>query len=133
MLVNWRAQILRQEMNAVIKLRDELRTTAAFRGAIHIAEPGLQAPEESLRQAAMRALEARGHQPAPIALVVLGGGFGASAIRSVCTGVFALRGAPTRLFANVDEAAEWMSDAALAHGGPEALAASCRRLREVTK
>jgi hypothetical protein len=102
----------------------------SFAGAIHIAEPHLQVPEEAIRQTARRALEARRQQEAAIAFVVLGVGFGASAIRSVGTAVFALRRAPTRLFADTDTAVKWMVEEVQAHDDAAALAAACRALRE---
>lgn len=132
MLINWRAQVTLADVRAVIQLRDELRKSNRFTGAIHIAEAGLPVPEESVRQTAQRAFEGRRDQAAAIALVVLGEGFGASTIRSVGTAVFALRGIPTRLFADTDTAAKWLVEEMQAYGDESSLSAACRTLRAAT-
>jgi hypothetical protein len=128
-LVNWRSQVTQADVRALIQARDELRKSGRFVGALHIAEAGLPVPDEAVRQTAQRGFEGRRDQTSAIALVVLGEGFAASAIRSVGTAVFALRGIPTRLFADTDAAAKWMVDEMQAYRDERALAAACRSLR----
>jgi hypothetical protein len=129
MLINWRTQVTHADIAAVVTLRDELLKTDSFSGAIHIAEASLPVPEEAVRRAAQRALETGREKAAAIAFVVLGVGFGASAIRSVGTAVFALRRAPTRLFADTDTAVKWIVEEVGAHDDAQALAEACRVLR----
>jgi hypothetical protein len=128
-LVNWRSEVIRDDVEAVIALRKSMLADNTFVGSIQIAEPGLPVPDEALRETARRAMKARQENQSAIALVILGEGFGASAIRSVGTAVFALRGAPTRLFASSDEAATWMVEKMRAYHDAQALAEACRTLR----
>jgi hypothetical protein len=128
-LMNWRSEATHEGMKAAVDLRNEMLTSGVFRGAVHVVEAGLPLPDESLRQAARRAIEARQDNRSAIALVILGEGFAASAIRSVGTAIFALRGAPTRLFASTAEAAKWMVEEMDAHEDAQALASACEALR----
>ncbi len=128
-LVNWRTEVRHDDVKAVLDLRNEMISNAAFSGAVHVGEAGLPVPGESIRQFAQRGIEARRENRSAIALVILGEGFGASAIRSVGTAVFALRGAPTRLFANTNEAATWMVEEMEAYEDAKALASACEALR----
>lgn len=128
-LVNWRSEVTHDDVKTVLDVRNEMIANAAFSGAVHVAEAGLLVPGESIRQFAQRGLDARRQNRSAIALVILGEGFGASAIRSVGTAVFALRGAPTRLFASTNEAATWMVEEMEAYEDANALAAACEALR----
>lgn len=128
-LVNWRTEVTHEDVKTVLDLRNGMIASAAFSGAVHIAEAGLPVPGDSLRQFARRGIEARRENRSAIALVILGEGFGASAIRSVGTAVFSLRGAPTRLFASTAEAATWMVEEMEAYEDAKALAAACEALR----
>lgn len=93
-MVNWRTEVTREEVKAVLDLRSELIANGTFTDAMHVAEAGLPVPEDSTRQFARRGIEARRENRSAVALVILGKGVGASAIRSVGTAVFALRGRP---------------------------------------
>lgn len=128
-IANWRTVVVSDDVIASISERNRMLTAGTFRGFIHIAEPGLPVPDEALRQTARRAIEDRLRNKSPIALVIIGEGFGASAIRSVGTAVFALRGAPTRLFATTDEAASWLVDKMQARDELPALQEACREVR----
>lgn len=132
-LINWRTEVTHDDIKSVLDLRNEMIASASFSGAVHMAEPGLPVPGDSLRQFARRGIEARRDNRSAIALVILGEGFGASAIRSVGTAVFALRGAPTRLFAHTSEAAAWMVDEMEAYEDAKALVAACEALRTTTE
>jgi len=132
-LVNWRTLVTHEDVKAALDLRNEMIASASFSGAVHVGEAGLPVPGEPLRQFAQRGIEARRQNRSAIALVILGEGFGASAIRSVGTAVFALRGAPTRLFASTNEAAKWMVEEMEAYEDATALVAACEALRIATR
>jgi hypothetical protein len=129
LIANWRTEVIAEDVTAAISERNRMLTAGTFRGFIHVAEPGLPVPDEALRQTARRAIEARQSNKSPIALVIVGEGFGASAIRSVGTAVFALRGAPTRLFASTDEAASWLVEKIDTRDQLHALQEACRNVR----
>jgi hypothetical protein len=131
LLVNWRRQVVLEDIKGVVNCRNQMMKQE-FLGAIHISEPGLPLPDDECRAWARRAMEAGPQRRTAIALVIYGDGFGASAMRSVGTAVFALRSGPTtRIFGQVAEAAAWFVEEVECGLDPALLARTCQELREV--
>jgi hypothetical protein len=126
----WRGEIEMEHVQNLLKYRDEMRKRH-FVGAIHMGEEGLKLPPADVRAAGRAGVEARGDLKPGIALVIFGGGFGASAIRSVATAIFTLRaGPPTRIFSDSKSAALWMAErAAPLHLDAGRLVAACEAIR----
>lgn len=82
-----------------------------FLGTLHIAEASTHLPASAEREAMARVFSERTASSPPVALVLVGGGFGVSALRGVATAVFAMRpDVPKRIFAEVTDAIPWLTD-----------------------
>ena len=131
LLVNWRQRVLLDDVKGLVACRDQM-IKGEFFGAIHMSEPGLPLPDEACRRFARRSMEKRPDQRSAIALVIFGNGFGASAVRSLGTAIFALRsGPPTRLFAEAMEAASWLGEESGGRLDVQKVAAACQELRGI--
>lgn len=131
LVVSWRIRVHLADVKSVVAFRDEMLATD-FRGAIHMAEPGLALPDEPSRRWAQRGMAHRTDKHSAVALVIFGTGFGASAIRSVSTAIFALRsGPPTRIFGVVPEAIEWLAEQAVDRVQTADFANACQELRRM--
>ena len=129
-MVNWRREVILDDVRSVVAFRDRM-LKGAFLGAIHLAEPGLQLPDEESRTLARSGMQARTGNGAPVALVIFGQGFGASAIRSVGTAIFALRAGPsTRIFSAALDASLWLAEQTADEVDAQALAEACDELRK---
>ena len=133
LIANWRTEVRLSDVKGVVALRNRMMAHD-FLGAVHIAEPGLPLPTEECRTEARVGLESRKGNPSPVALAILGTGFGASAIRSVGTAIFALRsGMPTRIFSSSEDAARWLCEALADRVEAHALAEACTQLRSASQ
>jgi hypothetical protein len=131
LLVNWRQQVLLDDVKSLVQCRNQMMKQE-FLGAIHMSEPGLPLPDEECRRWARRSIETRPDQRAVIALVIFGDGFGASAVRSVGTAIFAMRsGPPTRIFAQATDAASWLAEEVAGKLDVAKLAGACQQLRGI--
>jgi hypothetical protein len=110
LLVNWRTGVELPAVRALTTYRNGLVTRwGQLPGAIHLAEEGIALPSPEARSAAESSAGDAKNSAAACALVVFGSGFGASAVRSLGTAIFAFRqGPPTRLFATVPDAISWL-------------------------
>jgi hypothetical protein len=109
LLVNWRTSVELAAVQGLVQYRNGLTARGRLRGAIHIAEEGIALPSPEARAAAEASVRDAKNTAAACALVVFGSGFGASAVRSLGTAVFAFRqGPPTRLFATIPDAISWL-------------------------
>ena len=129
LVVSWRQAIVLEDIRALIVLRNQLMRRG-LAGAVQMAEPGLSLPDEECRKAAREGMLARAGSEAPVALTIFGSGFGASAIRSVGTAIFALRsGPPTRIFSTLSEATSWLAGHSAAVIDAFALTQACDAMR----
>jgi hypothetical protein len=129
LLVDWRQEVVPAQVRTVVAYRNQL-LKRGFKGAIHMAEPGLPLPDAESRRLARLGMEARTANRASVALVIFGTGFGASAIRSLGTAIFSLRFGPsTRICASTSDAATWLTDQSAEQVRAEALAEACEALR----
>jgi hypothetical protein len=109
LIVSWRTHIALDAVKSLVEYRDGLGIARRLSAAIHIAEENVVLPNAEARAAAERGVTDSAYRAPVCALVVLGTGFGASAVRSIGTAIFALRrGPPTRMFADVNAGAEWL-------------------------
>ena len=133
LVANWRTEVRLADVKGVVALRNRMMAHD-FLGAVHIAEPGLPLPSEECRTQARAGLESRKGNASPVALVILGTGFGASAIRSVGTAIFALRsGMATRIFSSSEDAGRWLCEELDDRVEALALAEACMQLRSVSE
>jgi hypothetical protein len=110
LLVNWRTGVELPTVRALTTYRDGLVAKwGQLPGAIHLAEEGLALPTPEARSAAESSAGDAKNAAAACALVIYGTGFGASAVRSLGTAIFAFRqGPPTRIFSTVPDAISWL-------------------------
>jgi hypothetical protein len=131
LLVNWRRQVLLDDVKAVTLCRDQM-LKQDFCGAIHLLEAGIPLPDDECRRWARRGIEARANHNPVIAVVIFGDGFGASAVRSVCTALFAMRaGPPMRVFAQPTDAAGWLAEETDRRLDVAELIGACQELRSI--
>jgi len=130
LIASWRDEITMEQVQNLLKYRNGM-LLHHFVGAIHMGEEGLKLPPADVRAASRAGVEARGDARPGIALIIFGGGFGASAARSVATAIFTFRaGPPTRIFSDVKSAAMWMVErTAPRHLDGGRLVAACEAIR----
>ncbi len=108
LLVQWRTGVTLEGVQGVARYRDRLASAGRLMGALHVAEEGISMPAPHVRAEAAVALR-NGTRASACALVTTGSGFGASAVRSLGTALFAMRGGPpTRLFATIPDGFTWL-------------------------
>lgn len=104
----WRRNFCVDVVERLGRFRTQLNP---FVGTLHIAEASACLPRSEERSAMLRVFAERGSGSPPVALVLVGGGFGVSALRGVATAVFAMRPeVPKRIFAEVTEAIPWLTE-----------------------
>ena len=131
LIINWRTGLELEAVEALNSYRRSMLSKGGLRGAIHVAEEGMSLPAPAARAAAEASVKDPALRAAACALVVCGTGFGASAVRSLGTAIFALRsGPPTRVFSNLPEGCTWLLkyvDSAVLH---QRLVEACTAIRQ---
>jgi hypothetical protein len=110
LLVNWRTGVELPTVKALTAYRNGLVAKwGQLPAAIHLAEEGISLPSAEARSAAESSVRDATRAAGACALVIYGTGFGASAVRSLGTAIFAFRqGPPTRIFATVPDSISWL-------------------------
>ena len=131
-IANWRSQGTVLGIDRMLGAIAAMPHIAEKRSDIHIIAEGARLPEAGVRDHFIEAIKASSDSLATVAVVVGGGGFWASTIRSFVTGLHwvAPRSFDFRLHASIGDVAEWLPPLHEARSGVRLDPARLRRILE---
>lgn len=112
-LCTWHGQATGRAAELVTQTMDRPELRGRRQSFIHVIHTGLPLPDAEARQVFMNTMKERANDLACVAVVVLGTGFWASAMRNAVIGmrVFAPRAFEFRVFGTCDEVVDWLPTA----------------------
>jgi hypothetical protein len=108
----WSGQATGPSAELVVQALDRPELRGTRQSFVHVIHDQLPLPDSAARDVFMRTMKGRAKDLACVAIVVLGSGFWASAMRNAVIGmrVFAPRGFEFRVFGSCDEVIAWLPD-----------------------